>query len=470
MPFYILRFLIIFALWWVALWLALPVEWIQQGSLPSLAMLHVGPPSFAMAFWLFGKRTLRWRKAKVKKRAANADAAVKEGQLAATKAAHQETLDRLRAHVECRAVWAELVRIPDYLAETTERCVLLKLPEELQGSGRETVLTSSLERVFEVALSQCEASVWLPVVIIDGSPIQREWVVRAWHHAVTACGIKQSPQSPDCIILPDSREMVDRIVALFDKDPVLPAVILVGMDSPVADDMAGAEDFGDEANEPGHVVTAMLLNRPGLTAPGNTQNSTLGREDDDPYMPYWERKHKYDDSPQWGRIPPQLRLDFWDIPPLVMLYRSSSVNGLEQKRSSVLTRQIQDVIAKAFIHAGLRDLPLATEEGAKTDAADESELPEFGWLVHNAPPIRLGALFCALRDSGCEIDPFVESVKLEKEHGNVGSAHSVMMLTGALIRAAQLQKPVLIAGFNEDNSLDISLVRPFAKNMPTNTA
>jgi hypothetical protein len=41
----------------------------------------------------------------------------------------------------------------------------------------------------------------------------------------------------------------------------------------------------------------------------------------------------------------------------------------------------------------------------------------------------------------------------------VGAAGSVLMLAGALIRAGQLQKPVLMAEFRED-AVDIGVARP----------
>jgi hypothetical protein len=95
---------------------------------------------------------------------------------------------------------------------------------------------------------------------------------------------------------------------------------------------------------------------------------------------------------------------------------------------------------------------------------------DLGWFAHNSgSAFRLGALSPALIDCGCEIDPFKDAGELEKEYGDVGAARGALMLAEALIRVAQLQKPVLTARFDGDKSIEIGLICPFHENPSSET-
>ncbi|MCL1860250.1 MAG: hypothetical protein FWG52_01770, partial [Proteobacteria bacterium] len=208
------------ALWWAALWLALPVEWLQ-GSLPSIVLVHVGPPILAISALWAGKRAWGWRKARVKRLADERETAGKKATQDAAYASHLTELARLHAHLECRSVWQEHP---------------LKVTQEIGG---EAVLLSLLQQVFSKALSQCEALAWLPVYVLSGrrdaeeSAAQLKLIQQAMQHAMTMTGVENLPPQPECIPLPGSGNLADRLISLFDNNPALPAAILVGIDSPL---------------------------------------------------------------------------------------------------------------------------------------------------------------------------------------------------------------------------------------------
>jgi len=469
MAFYLLCIAIIAALWWAALWLVLPIEWLQ-GALPSFIAVHVVPPFLPVVVWWTGKRVWAWRKEKAKERAEKKEAAEKEAAQEAAKAAHREALERRRAHVEFRAIWAEFGNTPKWADKEKEPCLFRDLPPEvLQGTGLEAALTFSLQLVFSAAFAKAKAAVWLPVRLASNHPELLEITAQAWHRAVAENKIEHSPEQPDYSLLPGEGAIQDRVIALFENDPNLPAVILVGMDSPLADSKP-SQVFN---TKPDHAVAALLLSRPGLIAPNEAQiTASQRREANDPMETYWEREQAYSvgTSPQWGKVPIPLQPIFLqNFPPIAVLHRASAVRNPATKPSA-LTQQITKATQEALISAGLRELPF---EEQKTEQAKpkESEFLDLGWIVHTANREYLGPLISALRDVGCELDPIAEASNVLMEHGDVGEARSMLMLAESLIRAAQLQKPVLVAEFNEDISIGIALPpdpkKPPVAEMPT---
>ena len=479
MIFRLLLFAILVVLWWGALWFALP-GWLQ-GSMPSLVGVHVGPPLLLVTVWWTGKRAWAWRVERVKKRAKETEVAEKKATQEAAKAAHLQAQEQLRVPVECRAITAAVLKVPevpDWFEEGAAGCALAELtPEVLQGRGYEDALISSLDQVFEITFSQCPASVWLPIALVSDDPAQQRLIGEVWRQAVELLKIEHHPPEPDFMPLSGGGEIADRLIALFENAPDLPAVVLIGMDSPFTK-MPQMEEFNLSKTKLGHAVIVMLVSRSGLDAPGSVESASI-EHDKNPMTPYWERERRRDtDSPPWQRIPPLLRSSLWELVPFATLHRSGTAHDLEKKRNSILTRQIHETILDACVRAGFHDLPFEPA-GAGEDAQAKPDGPEknmqakpeeskpleqLGWFVHNCESARFGALCTALGECGCEIDPFAEASNLEEAHGDVGVAHDVLMLAGALIRVAQLQQPVLAVGFKPDNSIGIVLARPISED------
>ena len=439
--FSLLSILLLFALWWVALWFVLPADWLQ-GTWASFVAIHVVPPSSVVLAWTLFKTTRK-----------KAQQTAAEGEQEALLIAHQEKLAHARAHVECRSLWVALSKAPIWMHEAVKHCTLLEEEiDELQGNERETALTASLEQLFEIAFRQNEALIWMPVILAhDG--IQVEWVERAWKQALWSGRFANHPASLDCRILPGAGNMTTRIINLFWSEPT-PPVLVLGMDSTLA----------ARKSNPGHAVLAFLFSRPGLDVLLTTEpDDDPGKQETDSYTPYWERgsTHKMG-SPHWGNIPSSLRQGLLSrCTPFATLHRPIDDIGVNQSdlmgQARALKQQIHNALPEAFIRAGLRDDPF--EETPK-----ETELPEIGWLVHDSHnTARFVAIASALADYKCELNPVLEASNLREECGDVGTAREALMLAGAMIRAAQLKKPSLLIGSVEGGATSIGVLRPFGE-------
>jgi|GEM_PF-1198459 len=485
-----LFFLALFcALWWAALWLALPVEWLQ-GELPTLVLLHIAPPVLALVAWRAGRWAWGWRKTRAKRLANEREAAGKQATQDAAYASHLKEVVEKRAHLVCRGVWADVARKPEGLGDGSPQCVWQKYSTEASmEAGSEAALLSSLQQVFFDAIAGCEALPWLPVYTLskrgaEESATQQKLILQAMRQAVVVADVDNPPQQPECITLPGSGNVADRLIALFDNNPALPAAILVGIDSPLGE-VQETENFGfDPRPKPENVVVTVLLSRPGLTAPDATQIArieAIRNQANNPMTPHWEREQARGENLNqllhWDdKMPVPMQLAFLkNLPPLATLHKTSTIQNPATKNSA-LTQQFQEAIQKALVCAGLREQPFKSEE-PQDEQAKPAEKPkpvepkplELGWLVHNVGADGIGALLSGLGDFGCELDLFAESSNLEKESVDTGATRSVLMLAEALTRAAQLQQPVLVAEFEETRRIDIGLTCPVTQKASTNT-
>ena len=466
----ILRFFILVAvlaaLWCGVLWLGLPREWIQDllqaGSLSALIAAHVGPPLFVATAWRLCKWAWNWRVRRAEKRGVTKKLTDQQTAQEAAQTAHEREQARLRAHVECRAAWMVVPEAPVWFEDEPAQCALiLQNAEEIQGTGREAALSAPLHQVLELALLKSEASAFLPIMLVTDSPAHREWITQAWHQAVKTSGIEHHPSEPGCAVLPGSGGIPDRVVTLFEENPNLPAVLLVGMDSPLADARSSDGSEDSEAPRPGHALVVLLLSRPGLIAPGDVPQADLVR-DADPYTPFWEREQnskRVVDTPGWGRVPPVLRPAFVQkSPPIATLHRMSAIDSLAPRRNALI-KQLNDATHDALVRAGLCALP---SEGEAPEApSGEPKPPELGWLVHNVSPERLGLVTNALLAHGYELEPPKETGHIEEDHGDTGTARGVLMLSEALFRAERLKQPVAVAEVaGNGGGMGIGLVRP----------
>jgi membrane protein implicated in regulation of membrane protease activity len=433
----LLCILFLFALWWAALWFVLPVDWLQ-GTQASFVAIHVAPPSSVILTWMIWKLFKSSRK--------KAQRTTAEGEQEALRIANQEERALARAHVECRGLWVALSKAPDWMREAVKHCTFLEEEtDELQGNDLEVALTASLEQLFEVAFRQNEALVWLPVFLAhDG--IQVEWVENAWKQALWSGRFARHPAVLDCQMLPGTGNMAARIINLFGSEHSPPALVL-GMDSTL--------DARRTSNA-GHAVLAFLFSQPGLDAlPTGPDDDAPVKQETDSYTPYWEHDFKTGSSPHWGNIPSSLRQGFLSrYAAFATLHRPVDDIGerdeLMGSQTRALKQQIHDALPEAFIRAGLREPPFK-----------ETELPEIGWLVHDShDTARFVAIASALADYKCALNPVLEASNLREECGDVGAAREALMLAGATIRAAQLEKPILLVGSGEGGATTVGVLRP----------
>ena len=447
----LLRLLLLFTLWWAVLWLALPIDWLR-GGLPSFMAWHLAPPLLGVAAWKLSRRGWTWHVARTQKAEAEKKCAEQAQQQGIEEAAYQEKLARRRAHIECRGAWVTLAKVPVWAEENSAEyySVFEEDVGEVQKTGRAAALSASLEQVFGAALGRSEALVWLPVILAhEGIPLDE--VEKTWKE-VAESNYLEFPPSPDCRPLPGAGNVADRLIDLFEDDPSLPAVLVLSMDSPLAD---APKKPGE-----GHAVLVLLLARPGLDALeiGQTDFDTPKVKSDDPYVPYWERDASVDTGTiQWGHIPPLLRQAFlWRCPRMATLHKSSSIANPAAERRHAKAKRMRGAIYDAFVHAGLCD-----EAFGESSGSGERKLPEIGWFVHDSPGAdSFVALAMALVNGDGKPDPVDEASKFPDECGNVGTAREALMLAVAVLRATQLNKPVLLAGFGENEEVHFGVSKP----------
>jgi hypothetical protein len=449
-------------------WFALPLD-LAQLPVSSLLTLHIAPPPLLVITWFLSKRVWASHVTRVESRAAAARESAQQRELDAARAAHMAELNRRRAHVECRAVWGSVPNIPDWYDGPTAQATLLVQNEKAQKSA----LAPLLQKVFETALRQSEATVWLPVYIVPGRDLdgmtQLEWVGQV-RQSVAECNVRQFPAKPVCSLLPGRGHVSDRVIALFENDSTLPALVLLGMDALSGD---AREDDSGSAVKPGYSVVAMLLSRPGLIMMTDAEIAASQRAAADlhSHRPFWEKEQEHAaqiDRVQWSFVPAPLQPGLMSLKPFATLYRSARSQD-KLARGNALARQLQPLIKEVLVNAALFDLPFNDNKASKRqEAGNDLEPPtlDLGWLVydsgvpdHKGRGLRFTSVIAALDSLGCELEPVDEVSDLFAEHGDVGAARGMLMLAEALIHAGQLQKPVLFAEFDDKGgTVDVGLV------------
>jgi hypothetical protein len=480
-----LGFGVLTLLWGLAVWFVLPVDRVGGlSSLPSLALLHLGPPVSVMAAWFVGKWGLAWRTRRKADRVAQSAAQEEQARREAERTEREAALRQRRAYLECRGIFLALARVPEWLNDgLAQGRWFVREAEVSRGTGGEAALAGDLSQVFKAMFRQSAAFAWLPVHVVSRREsiheAQLEGVRSIWREAAAAC-FEDAPV-PDCRMLSGAGPLAARVMALFENDPDLPALVLLGMDSPLGnapkdDDLNPAPD-GKEDIQPGHAVALVVLSRPGLAA-CEADGAGLARQLADPNLPYWEHDrtrreadHAAPDQQAWGKVPVSLQADFCALEPFAALYRPESADWRDDAQGGPQVKPLQTAMKTAAINAALREPPGDGEAGkdgkpVKLSAPNEPAPLDVGWLAHNSggadDPMAADRLVCVLRalnGQGCELNAAKAAGNLLIEHGEVGAAAGALMLAEALIRAARLQKPALMAEFR-GGAVDICVARP----------
>jgi len=444
-----LLLIVLAAVWVGVVWLALPIN-LAAFDVPSLVSLHVAPPVLVVFVWQACKRVWSWNAARQERIRAAEVAAKEEEERAAKAAAFEAELTQRRAFIECRAAWFATTAIPEWLMDESPQRQSFKLDADaLRGGRREAALSSSLQQVFEAALSHCMSMAYLPFYLLHESDIGI--ARKVWQELLPELPDSNPVTTPDFRCLPDSDDpLPDRLIALFESEPNIPALWLIGMDSLL-------ENAPEPGIEPGHAVAAIIVSRPNLTL---SEVDTIEKPDEsNQLIPHWERDYR-EGSALWERIPPALREEFLQIfPPFATLHRARtlSLQG-DENRIPRMERKFRGLIEPVLIDAALRDPPPIDEGEAK-----EPEPLDLGHLFHNCGPDsdrasvrRVMSILSALQDFDCQTD----KSNVLTEHGDTGAASPVLMLAEAAACAAITQLPVMVAESGPEDRVDIGIVRP----------
>jgi hypothetical protein len=455
----LLRIGFLLVAWLAVLWLVPPTD-LSKCSPPMLMALHLGPP-FAWALaWVSGRVVLRRVHARREARVEQEIRSELEASAEAEETARQTELARRRVFLECRGIWVATPEAPAWMGgETSRECKAIRQDvEKICGAGREGALTASLQCVFEAVLSQNPALAFLPVAVCpeggfpDGA--LKMWVNEAWRLAVESSG--ENLPGVDCRLLAGEGDICERAIALFEHDPALPALLLLGMDSPLADDLNKDDALGSA----GHAVAVVLLSRSNLAVRAKVL-AAAEFDAGDPYKPYWVRPHGDADAAHWGSVPAHLRMGFLSMPPFARLHlpQTGRAEAGAKRQTAALSRHIATLASEALINGMVRD-----PRPADAPRAEEPEPMELDWIAHNAglgaiASLRIAALTDALASLGCESSAQDMETRPKDEYGNVGVASHALLLAEALYRAPRSKKPVFIAAFGEDYWVSVGLAR-----------
>jgi hypothetical protein len=466
----IFRFFILTVVWWAVVWYVLPIDW-DLLTIPSFVLLHIAPPVALASVWSAVKWFRANLKARREKAAKAAELAETQAKLDAARAEHEAALQRRRTFVDFRAIWASVRKMPEWFGGL-DQCQIM---EQVTGEfpERNATLSASLELIFESVLMQCKAVAWLPVVVVPNremeSDVQLALIQEAFQRATASSAIKQDiPPRIECEFLPGTGPVANRVIALFEDNPSIPALVLIGMDSSLDKSNLSPTD-----EQPGHTVVALLLGRVGLSTLPATEIAAYQKQQGNLYTPYWDKMQINEAAlMQWGRVPLALHSELLTCPPLATLHqcRASTVT-MASNQFRKLDRQIRALMKDALIDAALLDWPFEgdmpedkAQESRKGEEEDDEPL-EIGWVVHNighAEQIRqrLPLVDTVLTDYGCKIRLLSEVCNVIEEHGDTGAACEVLMLAEAAMIVAALQSSVLVARFDDSPGISFGLVRP----------
>jgi hypothetical protein len=320
-------------------------------------------------------------------------------------------------HAECRGLWLALPDAPDWVQESPDFLV----------EGESGPQGSISKQLFEAAFSQSWAIAWLPLLLDAATPAAE--VEEAWRQATAdsdaVTNALPPPPTPD-IRAPGTGSLVDRAIALFEQEPALPAVLVLGAEGPAA--------------------ALALLARPGLALPPGSSADDYERPEPTVMTPFWDRA-PIPGTALWGNIPPALVPSFLRAsPPIGALYQTATAQQ-EGVRPRERTKHARDTLLRAFANAGL--------------SMDAVNPPDIGWVAHSlGTRERFIALATALTDCGCDVAPFEEGGSLEKDPSEPGQAGSTLLLAAALARAVQLGRPVLAVVAGQNNGMEAAIVIP----------
>jgi hypothetical protein len=126
---------------------------------------------------------------------------------------------------------------------------------------------------------------------------------------------------------------------------------------------------------------------------------------------------------------------------------------------------LRRLLELAGINAALIEPSFGMEgEAGATPQTPPLKLSDSAWLVHNAGGIgvcgsRLAGVGLAMSEAGMDLGPVNEGTNVVVHAGDCGRATPYLMLGLAVAKAAELQKPTLVAHFQE-RQIAMSFVLP----------
>jgi hypothetical protein len=281
------------------------------------------------------------------------------------------------------------------------------------------------------------------------------------------------------LYLPSADNTAQRLIGLFDQQPELAGAVVLGFDSPLA--QQAPEDPDEEPpaqpsaaqhqhGAAGQAVVALLLTHPKL----NTILAELEQHEldpnADPLLPHWERAELEQlEYRQLAAIALEQRDALAALPALARIHRGVSQQFAgDGPKPLELTKQLRRLFENALVNAGGLELDFNQHYPELASAAPRTEEtipPSCAWLVHNAGGFigsggRISAISTALHSFDIDLNPIDEATNTVVRFGDVGAARPLLMTALAAIHAAQTQNAALCAEFSETNEVSVYLAQP----------
>lgn len=260
-----------------------------------------------------------------------------------------------------------------------------------------------------------------------------------------------------------------RVHQLLQQNLAAPGVVILAADSPIV--TKGELDEWDildpdiNTRNPwlgiaSQATVAMVFLRD--TLPDVVEPELTEQGEYDVYTPYWEKQQSYGNE-LWGRVPPQWQSTLAELPVLAQLHQAEA-DAVASTQLQPLTRKLHTMLDHALINAGLRDYPFCEED--KDPTKDQAN--SIAWLVHNSGDVdvganRLAAVSSALNYFEVPLNPIDDASNTVREWGDVGAARSVLQTAIAIVNAARLQAPTVLAEFERNDSVEqisVALFKP----------
>ena len=216
----------------------------------------------------------------------------------------------------------------------------------------------------------------------------------------------------------------------------------------------------------GQALVGMLLTSPALPSVLAQLAESAPDSADDVMTPYWERTQLAPGMASFlASLPTDWRQALADMPTLAQLRRPAWIEVEEKARPTQFTQNLRRLLELAGINAALIKPSFEFESEAET-APRKPPLKISGsaWLGHNAGGIgvcgsRLAGVGLAMSEAGMDLAPVNEGTNVVVHAGDCGRATPYLMLGLAVAKAAELQKPTLVAHFQE-RQVAMSFVLP----------
>ena len=484
MLFRFLIFTIVAACWIAFLWFGIHIDW-RTWSNPTLLAVHVLPPvTVGLAGWAV-QTFIQHRKARQAEEREQAAQAERQAVREAARQQHAQEMQQRRFGCDCRAVAICDLAVHGELALAGAPALLLQTMEVQARTEAfaDTEMLEALEPAIAEALrhvyQQCSAATALPIYLLPpaelaaGEIIQRVRSLHARLIGELALPFKRRDGVPAILYLPSGHSAVDSIIGLFESTPDLPGAVVLAFDSPLSRaQKKGSPDYDELERQkwlgkPGHGVFALLVTHPDL--PAMVKAAAHHPDEVNSMTPFWEKEHQLQGNQALlALMPAALREDMTQLMPVARIHRSAHAetdrNG---RRSRELSETMRMLLERVRIHAGLAEVPFVLEEGnaPTVEKGKKAEIPDGGWLVHNAggdeyAKTRLPAIGSALLYFGSDLNPVETATDLTRTAGHLGRAASVGMLAFALARVQALQTPVLCVEFLEQHGIVVAMLMP----------